>query len=153
MPDGERFAKAVHPEELVYTWQFTGPDSVAKADPPSRVSFRLERISPGTRLTVVHDQLVEGTQTASMITFGWPHVIAGLKTLLETGEAIDFTSPDLDASGGHDVVIDLGIWAGCYQPAPYCRWSDYNCDGTVDVVDLGLWAGGIHLECGQTVCP
>jgi hypothetical protein len=42
-------------------------------------------------LTVVHDQLVEGTQTASMISFGWPHVIAGLKTLLETGEAVDFT--------------------------------------------------------------
>jgi hypothetical protein len=26
-----------------------------------------------------------------MISFGWPHVIAGLKTLLETGEAVDFT--------------------------------------------------------------
>jgi uncharacterized protein YndB with AHSA1/START domain len=86
--------KADHPEELVYTWQFTGPDSVARDDPPSRVSFRLERINLGTRLTGVHDQLVEGTQTASMITFGWPHVIAGLKTLLETGDAVDFTSPE-----------------------------------------------------------
>ena len=82
------------PEKLVYTWQFTGPDSIAKNDPPSRVSFSLERINLGTRLTVVHDQLVEGTQTASMITHGWPHVIAGLKTLLETGEAVDFTSPE-----------------------------------------------------------
>jgi len=86
--------RSEHPEELVYTWRFTGPDSVAKDDPPSRVSFRLERIGMGTRLTVVHDQLVEGTETASMIVFGWPHVIAGLKTLLETGEAVDFTSPE-----------------------------------------------------------
>jgi uncharacterized protein YndB with AHSA1/START domain len=92
--------KADHPEELVYTWQFTAPDSVAKDDPPSRVSFRLERVGVGTRLTVVHDQLVEGTQTASMITFGWPHVIAGLKTLLETGEAVDFTSPEEPACPG-----------------------------------------------------
>lgn len=86
--------KADPPDELIYTWQFTGPDSIAKDDSPSRVSFRLERINRGTRLTIVHDQLVEGTQTASMIRFGWPHVIAGLKTLLETGEAVDFTSPE-----------------------------------------------------------
>lgn len=67
-------------------------------------------------------------------------------------EPIDFTSPDLDASGGHDVVIDLGIWAGCYGPS-YCKWSDYDCDGTVGVLDLALWAGGIGLACGQTACP
>jgi hypothetical protein len=68
-------------------------------------------------------------------------------------ESIDFTTPDLDASGGQNVVIDLGIWAGCYAPASYCEWSDYNCDGTVDVIDLALWAGGIGLACGQTTCP
>jgi hypothetical protein len=67
-------------------------------------------------------------------------------------ETIDFTSPDLDASDEH-VAIDLGIWAGCLPPVHYCPWSDYNCDGSVDVLDLGLWAGGIGLECGQTVCP
>jgi hypothetical protein len=67
-------------------------------------------------------------------------------------EAIDFTSPDLDASGGQS-VIDLGLWAGCYPPAPYCKSSDYDCNGTVDVLDLGTWAGGLGLECGQTPCP
>jgi len=82
---------ADHPRELAYTWEFTGKDSIALGDPPSRVTFKLERLNAGTRLTVVHDQLVEGTQTASMISFGWPHVIAGLKTLLETGQAVDFT--------------------------------------------------------------
>jgi hypothetical protein len=29
-----------------------------------------------------------------MISFGWPHVIAGLKTLLETGQAVDFTGAE-----------------------------------------------------------
>lgn len=85
---------AEFPKELAYTWEFTGKDSPAAGDPPSRVTFKLERLNAGTRLTVVHDQLVEGTQTASMISFGWPHVIAGLKTLLETGHAVDFTGAE-----------------------------------------------------------
>lgn len=81
------------PRELAYTWQFTG-DSVAAGDAPSRVTFKLEPLTVGTRLTVIHDQLEEGSPTATMITFGWPHVIAGLKTLLETGEAVDFTNAE-----------------------------------------------------------
>ena len=81
------------PSELSYTWRFLrNPD--AAADPASRVTFRLESIRAGTRLTVVHDRLEENSTTASMVTFGWPHVIAGLKTLLETGEAVDFTAPE-----------------------------------------------------------
>jgi uncharacterized protein YndB with AHSA1/START domain len=86
--------KANRPVELAYSWQFTGAESLARNDPPSRVTFRLEAINVGTRLTVVHDQLEEGSQTATMVTFGWPHVIAGLKTLLETGKAVDFTNPE-----------------------------------------------------------
>ena len=88
------------PKELAYTWQFTGADSAAKDDPPSRVTFKLEALNVGTRLTVIHDQLVEGTQTAAMISFGWPHVIAGLKTLLETGTAVDFTRPEATDCAG-----------------------------------------------------
>jgi uncharacterized protein YndB with AHSA1/START domain len=85
---------ANRPVELAYSWQFTGAESPARNDPPSRVTFRLEAINVGTRLTVVHDELVEGSHTATMVTFGWPHVIAGLKTLLETGKAVDFTNPE-----------------------------------------------------------
>ena len=85
---------ANRPGELAYTWQFTGAESPARNDPPSRVTFRLEETSVGTRLTVIHDQLEEGSQTTTMVTFGWPHVIAGLKTLLETDKAVDFTNPE-----------------------------------------------------------
>ena len=99
-----KILKAEHPEELAYTWQFTGADSVAKDDPPSRVTFRLEAIKTGTRLIVIHDELVEGSQTATMVAFGWPHVIAGLKTLLETGTAIDFTAPEETDCAGQPAV-------------------------------------------------
>jgi len=96
---------ADHPRELSYTWKFTR-DPAAAADPPSRVTFRLEPLTVGTRLTVVHDRLEEGSQTATLVSFGWPHVIAGLKTLLETGNAIDFSAaeetdcPGQRAAGG-----------------------------------------------------
>jgi uncharacterized protein YndB with AHSA1/START domain len=90
---------ADHPRELSYTWRFLrNPDAVD--DPPSRVTFRLEAVSAGTRLTVIHDRLDESPATASMVAFGWPHVIAGLKTLLETGSAVDFTArEDSDCPG------------------------------------------------------
>ena len=93
-----------HPRELSYTWQFVGAESPARDDPPSRVTFRLEAIRAGTRLTVIHDQLEEDSQTATMVSFGWPHVLAGLKTLLETGEAIDFTNPEKPDSPGQQAA-------------------------------------------------
>lgn len=84
---------ADRPDELSYTWRFLrNPDAVD--DPVSRVTFRLEAVRAGTRLTVTHDRLEEESTTAKLVSFGWPHVIAGLKTLLETGEAVDFTAPE-----------------------------------------------------------
>ena len=69
---------------------------------------------------------------------------------------INFTSPDLNASceaGSSTNVIDLGVFAGCLPPSPYCVESDYSCDGTVNVVDLGLFASGLNSGCGSGVCP
>jgi hypothetical protein len=66
-------------------------------------------------------------------------------------EEFDFTSSDLDASCQTTTsatnIIDLGIWAGCFPPNPYCRVSDFNCDGSVSVLDLGVWAGGLGVPC------
>ncbi len=70
-------------------------------------------------------------------------------------DEIPFTSLDLDAScetaTSATNVVDLGIWAGCLPPSPYCEASDYNCDGTVNVVDLGVWAGGLGVPCGSPI--
>jgi hypothetical protein len=66
-------------------------------------------------------------------------------------DEFDFTSSDLAATCETNAsatnVVDLGIWAGCLPPFPYCQASDYNCDGTVNVVDLALWAGGLGIFC------
>ena len=104
LPDGEagvcgEVLEADYPRRLSYTWQFMR-DPDCKDDPASRVSFELEPLNVGTRLTVVHDELAYGCKTSELVSFGWPHVMAGLKTLLETGEAVDFsTAEDSDCPG------------------------------------------------------
>ena len=79
------------PRQLSYTWSFPGNPDVAD-EQPSRVTFSLEPLGAHTRLTVVHDQFPRDSKMQGMVTEGWPHVLAGLKTLLETGHAIDFSA-------------------------------------------------------------
>lgn len=67
--------------------------------------------------------------------------------------AIQFTSPNLVGNGEPPGVLDLGLWAGCLPPAPYCMASDYDCSASVDVLDLGIWAGGLDMGCGVTTAP
>ena len=84
---------ADRPRELAYTWSFCR-NPATRDEPYSRVTFRLRPVANGTELTVLHDRFEPGSKTLEMITAGWPYVIAGLKTLLETGAAIDFTAGD-----------------------------------------------------------
>lgn len=52
----------------------------------SRVSWEIEPIGDSCRLTVVHDQLAE--DASSQLYGGWPMILSGLKTWLETGELL-----------------------------------------------------------------
>jgi hypothetical protein len=49
---------------------------------------------------VIHDDLVPGGLTGSMISNGWPRVLANLKTLLETGETLPDVQLDTPARVG-----------------------------------------------------
>jgi uncharacterized protein YndB with AHSA1/START domain/DNA-binding transcriptional ArsR family regulator len=62
-------------------------DRVA-AEPRSKVTFELEPLGELVKLTVVHDDFEPDSLVASMVSNGWPSVIASLKTLLETGEPL-----------------------------------------------------------------
>ncbi len=86
-----RILVADHPRELSYSWHFPRNPQTA-AESPSRVRFLLEAIPQGTRLTVIHDQFDDESVTREMVTSGWPLVLGGLKTLLETGRAVDFST-------------------------------------------------------------
>ena len=61
-------------------------DADVKSEGTSRVTYEIEPIGDSCRLTVTHDQLREGAN--NQLYGGWPMVLSGLKTLLETGEML-----------------------------------------------------------------
>jgi len=73
------------PRRLVQTFTALWSDEV-RAEGPSRVTWEIEQIEDSCMLTVTHDQLGEGAN--SELYGGWPMVLSGLKTLLETGETL-----------------------------------------------------------------
>ncbi len=88
---------------LSYTWQTLTPEWAESldltdgardrlaAESRSKVTFEIEPLGEQVKLTVIHDDLEPGGMTGSLISQGWPRVLANLKTLLETGD----TLPDL----------------------------------------------------------
>jgi uncharacterized protein YndB with AHSA1/START domain len=76
------------PHRLVQTFDALWSDDV-KAEPTSRVTWEIQQVEDSCRLTVTHDRLREGAN--DQIYGGWPMILSGLKTLLETGE--DLTTP------------------------------------------------------------
>jgi len=58
----------------------------AKAEGASRVTWEIEPIGDSCRLTLTHDQLRDGAN--SQLFGGWPMVLSGLKTWLESGELL-----------------------------------------------------------------
>jgi uncharacterized protein YndB with AHSA1/START domain/DNA-binding transcriptional ArsR family regulator len=76
------------PRRLVQSFTALWADEV-KAEGTSRVTWEIEPVGDSCRLTVVHDQLREGAN--DQLYGGWPMILSGLKTLLETGE--ELTTP------------------------------------------------------------
>ena len=74
------------PRRLVQTFQALWSEDV-KGEGTSRVTWEIEPVGSSCRLAVIHDQLPEGAN--SELFGGWPMILSGLKTLLETGEALD----------------------------------------------------------------
>ena len=73
------------PRRLVQSFTALWSDEV-KAEGTSRVTWEIEPIADSCRLTVTHDQLREGANDE--LYGGWPMILSGLKTLLETGESL-----------------------------------------------------------------
>lgn len=74
------------PSRLVLSW--VSPANRADKSEYSRVTFEIETMGDLVRLNVIHDQLKPGSEMARSIAGGWPRVLSGLKTLLETGHVL-----------------------------------------------------------------
>ncbi|GIF77883.1 ArsR/SmtB family transcription factor [Asanoa siamensis] len=106
-PEGARIAD---PEQVVlesephrrlsYTWHtFTDEWATASgmseadraafaAEPRSTVTFELEPAGTAVKLTVTHGGFPPDSAVRKAVNGGWPHIVSGLKTLLETGEPL-----------------------------------------------------------------
>ena len=73
------------PRRLVQSFNALWSDEV-KAEGTSRVTWDIEPVGDSCRLIVTHDDLREDANAE--IYGGWPQILSGLKTLLETGEPL-----------------------------------------------------------------
>ena len=77
------------PRRLVQTFTALWSEDVKK-EGTSRVTWEIDPVGDDAcRLRVIHDQL--GAAANNQLWGGWPMILSGLKTLLETGE--DLTTP------------------------------------------------------------
>jgi uncharacterized protein YndB with AHSA1/START domain/DNA-binding transcriptional ArsR family regulator len=73
------------PRRLVQTMVALWSDDV-KSEGTSRVTWEIEPVGDSCRLTVIHDQLRPNANPE--LYGGWPMILSGLKTWLETGELL-----------------------------------------------------------------
>ena len=73
------------PRRLVQSFRALFSEDV-KREGTTRLTWEIEPVGDSCRLTLTHDQLREDANIA--IHGGWPQVLSGLKTLLETGESL-----------------------------------------------------------------
>ncbi len=74
------------PRRLVQSFTALWSDEV-KAEGASRVTWEIEPVGDSCRLRVTHDELSESANDE--LYGGWPMILSGLKTLIETGELLD----------------------------------------------------------------
>ena len=73
------------PRKLVQSMDVLWSDE-AKAEATSRVTWEIEPVGDSCRLIVTHDQLRDGAPEE--IYGGWPMILSGLKTWLESGQQL-----------------------------------------------------------------
>jgi uncharacterized protein YndB with AHSA1/START domain len=75
------------PRRLAYSWD-TVKEGAAR-ERTSRVTFDLVPRGKVIKLVVTHDEIDESGTTLRDVSAGWPMVLASLKSILETGHALD----------------------------------------------------------------
>jgi len=82
-----KVVESTPPRRLVITW--ASPADAQNQEKHTRVTFEIESSGKSTRLKVIHDELEPGSEMERGITRGWPVVLSNLKTLVETGHAME----------------------------------------------------------------
>ena len=88
--DTGEILEADRPRRLSYSFKHQLFEEM-RNEPATKVVFTLEPYGNIVKLTVTHEGFMEGSKLLGAVSNGWPAILSGLKSLLETGHA--FTIP------------------------------------------------------------
>ena len=76
------------PRKLVVSWQNEFRPEL-KEEGHSRATFDIATVGELVMLTVTHEIAKEGSKLIEAVSGGWPAILSSLKSLLETGKALE----------------------------------------------------------------
>ncbi len=91
-------------------------DPVTAAEAPSTVTWEIAAVADTDtcRVTLVHEDFGGLSKTWARTRHGWPQVLSGLKSLLETGSVLPLAPADAPAAAVDvDAVLERGVAIDC----------------------------------------
>jgi uncharacterized protein YndB with AHSA1/START domain len=85
--DTGEILEADRPRRLSYTFKHELFEEM-RNEPATKVAFTLEPYGNIVKLTVTHEGFMEGSKLLGAVSNGWPAILSGLKSLLETGKVL-----------------------------------------------------------------
>jgi uncharacterized protein YndB with AHSA1/START domain len=85
--DTGKILEADRPRRLSYTFKHELFEEM-RNEPATKVVFTLEPYGNIVKLTVTHEGFMEGSKLLGAVSNGWPAILSGLKSLLETGKVL-----------------------------------------------------------------
>jgi uncharacterized protein YndB with AHSA1/START domain len=85
--DTGEILEADRPRRLSYTFKHERDDDMRK-EGATKVVFTLQPFGKLVKLTVTHEGFAVGSKLLDGISKGWPAILSGLKSLLETGRVL-----------------------------------------------------------------
>jgi uncharacterized protein YndB with AHSA1/START domain len=85
--DTGEILEADRPRRLSYTFKHELFEEM-RNEPATKVVFTIEPHGKIVKLTVTHEGFAEGGKLLGAVSQGWPAILSGLKSLLETGHVL-----------------------------------------------------------------
>ncbi len=88
MADSGEILEIEPQKRLVLQWRNSLKPEL-REEGPSRMTYEIEPIGETVQLTVIHEMDRPDSKFIQTVSNGWPMILSGLKTLLETGESFE----------------------------------------------------------------
>jgi uncharacterized protein YndB with AHSA1/START domain len=85
--DSGEVLESIPEKKLVLKWRNEFRPEL-KAEGYSRMTYELEPVGTSVKLTILHEMDRPDSKFIQAVSNGWPHLMASLKSLLETGESL-----------------------------------------------------------------